>query len=211
VADVPLMLDISDEELAAIKADLNLPEQEVSDEAASIPIEMPKRKRGRPKGSKTRGKFDSIKSNNDPEPEERDAGTVSFPPAPLTKRDEREVASRLASILTGGTGVLGMAKPYLEMTEEEARAIADPLSSYLVRNADTMPIARQVLENYDLLAITLGVMAYVVRVYRDRSAELVEIKRRSGSTTLSRVGTATETPESGPEVREGNFVSVPFG
>ncbi len=194
----------SPEEIAAIKADLQLPESEVSEEVESAPIEQPiKRKRGRPR--------------KHPLPEgSEDKGSGTTPlisPAPLNKRDEKEVSTRLQSMLKGGTGIAGNVKPYLEMTDEEAKAIADPLSSYLVRNADTIPVARQVLENYDLLAIMFGVMAYVARVYSDRSAELANQRKEAGpgGKALARMEQLTTPSPNGSEIRQGSFVSSPYG
>jgi hypothetical protein len=188
--------EFDEEAIANIRANLGIPDVEETDEKPFIP-EPPRR----------RAKINRRKSRDDYEEPEPTRPEV-IPPAPLTKRDEREVDKRLQNILLGATGMLGIAKPYLEMTEEEAKAISEPLSSYLVRNADTIPIAHQVLENYDLLAITLGVMAYVVRVYRDRSEEVAE-QVASKRTLVDRVGSATETPENRSEVRTGGVVT-PF-
>jgi hypothetical protein len=102
--------------------------------------------------------------------EERDL----FPPAPLTRRDEKDVAKRLQQILLGVTGIGGVLKPYIPMTEEEAKAIADPLASFLIRNEPTNAIAKEIVENYDVLAILTGTGAYVTRVWHDRKKELEE-------------------------------------
>jgi hypothetical protein len=200
MSDIPAF-DFDLDEMAAIREQLQSEVPAVETVISETPVQ-PKR-RGRPPGSKNRAKVVS------------EDGIDPFPvgPAPLTKRDEREVSSRLTNILTGGTGVLSLAKDYLVMTDDEAKAIADPLASYLVRNADVMPIARQVLENYDLAAITLGVAAYSVRVYHDRSIEVAATKRERKSSALDRVGTATDDNQSGQEVRSlTNFIpSAPSG
>lgn len=202
-------ITLSEEEIASIKADLGVPAQEVIGEPESdpLPVAPIKRKRGRPR------KHPLPESLSDTTQPTQESPSPNFPPAPLTKRDEREVASRLVSMLQGGTGILGQAKPYLEMTEEEAKAIAEPLSSYLVRNADTTPVARQILENYDLLAIVLGVMAYVARVYHDRSEEVKASAAANpvGTKTLDRISELTSRSKAGQEVRESDFVSTPNG
>lgn len=163
----------SEDEIAKIKAELGAVDV---DESQPQPINeiRPKRKPGRPR------------KNPLPATEPESVSPVSFPPAQLTKRDEREVAERLANILSGTTGMAGMVKPYLPMTDEEAKAIAEPLASYLIRNEPTQGIAREILENYDLLAIVLGVGSYTLRVYSDRKSEL-QSKRPDNNATMERV------------------------
>lgn len=170
------MVDLSDikfdqSEIDAIREKLALPEPPDGDGTLEQPA--PRRRRGRPPG---------VKNKVTIEQEE----PAILAPATLTKRNEREVAERLQNMLMGGTGILGMAKPYLPMTKDEAEAIAVPLASYLVRNADTIPIAHQILENYDLAAILLGTAAYTARVYNDRRDE-VATERANNRTTLDRV------------------------
>lgn len=134
---------------------------------------------------------------------------VEFKPAPLTKREEREVAKRLADMLTGGTGMASIVRPYLAMTDEEAEAIATPLASYLVRNEPTSGVAREILENYDLLAMTLGVGAYGVRIYHDRREELAA-RRPANTEALQRISEIQNAPD-GRFAYEGNGpeVSIP--
>jgi hypothetical protein len=171
-------------EIDFVKGELGLPPDEVSvlDEVE----EAPKGRRGRKPTS---------------------LATTPLPPAPLRKADEREVAKRLQNIMQGGTGILGNIKDYIPMTDEEAEAICVPLSSYLVRNADTIPVARQVLENYDLAAITIGVGAYVVRVYHDRREEVAVNRESSGATFIDRIHPTNSNGESEPEVWAGGFIS----
>lgn len=187
------------------------PPDNVADTFVQPPV---KRKRGRPR------KY-PVSETGTTVPELMEESTKldsPLPPAKLGKRDEREVAERIANILMGGTGIASQAKDYLAMTEDEAKAIADPLSSYLVRNADTIPIAGQILENYDLLAITLGVLAYSVRIYRDRTNELAEARTntndegRNGRRSLAEVvGQHTTSTNNGQEQGSTNFISTPYG
>lgn len=188
-SDIP-SVEFSPEEIERIKNSFGIADVEAP--IASDPETLPRRGRRR-------------KKSLDVDTEETPSDDIPFKPAPLTKRDEREVYERLQNILVGGTGILSNAKPYFQMTDDEAKAIAEPLSSYLVRNADTIPIARQVLENYDLLAITIGVMAYVVRVYSDRQEEISE--RQPKRPTLSRLEQLTQNPDNGSEIRQDSFVS----
>ena len=181
--------DFSADDLASVKAELGL--SDIDESVVSIPQvqPQPKRRRGRPRKH-------PLPEGSQP----LESSTVEkiIEPAKLTKRDEREVAERLSKLLTGATGLASIAtKPYVEMTDEEAKDIAEPLSSYLVRNADTIPIARQILENYDLAAITLGVIAYLVRIYGDRRNELAsrpqsQSERNTQRPTLVRVSEIQE-------------------
>lgn len=167
------------DEIEAIKASLGAVNVDESQETPTSEI-RPKR-RGRPPGSKNKPSQPVLEYSTD-----LGSGHVDLPPAPLTKREEREVASRLANILTGATGMAGIVKPYLPMTDEEAAAIAEPLASYLIRNEPTNGIAREILENYDLIAMTFGVGAYGVRVYHDRKIE-VESKRPANTEAIQRI------------------------
>jgi hypothetical protein len=99
-----------------------------------------------------------------------------LPAAPLTKYEEKQVAERLQNILQGMTGVVGVANPVFEMTEDEAKAIAEPLSSYLIRMQPTSKVAKQILDEYDLVAVATGSAAYGVRVYKDLKKERDAVK-----------------------------------
>lgn len=198
MSDIPEFV-FDPDEIAAIKASLGAVDV---DESQDTPIsEIRPKRRGRPPGSKNK----IYETVDQPET----APGVSLPAAPLTKREEREVASRLENILTGATGMAGMVKPYLPMTDEEAKAIAEPLASYLVRNEATSGIAREILENYDLLALTLGVGAYSVRVYRDRKSEVAD-QRPPNTEAIQRVS-SVEATVNGREPNEGTRpqVSIP--
>lgn len=188
----------SPEEIANIKASVGAIDV---DEAQDTPVPEtpPKRKPGRPRKNAPVIEIEEPKQDL----------TDSLPPAKLTKREEREVAERLANILTGATGMAGVVKPYIPMTDEEAKAIAEPLASYLIRNESTSGVAREILENYDIVAMMLGVGSYGVRVYNDRKQE-VRDSRPANTTAIQRV---SELPSGtdGREPDEGisNPVSIP--
>lgn len=187
----------SEEEIANIKASLGVTDV---DESQDTPVSevRPRRKPGRPR------------KDSYVEPEPISIGPeLKSPAIPLTKREEKEVAARLANILAGATGMGAFVKPYIPMTDEEAQAIAEPLASYLIRNEATSGVAREILENYDLVAMTLGVGSYAVRVYSDRKHEL-EAERPPNTTAMERI---SERPDqnNGREPDEGinPLISVP--
>ena len=193
--DIP-NFSFSEEEMEKIKNAVGAIEV---DESQKPPIDEPRPRRepGRPR------KYPL------PEPEPVVTPDLKSPAIPLTKREEREVAERLTNIFAGLTGMGAVVKPYLPMTEEEAKAIAEPLASYLVRNEPTSVIAREILENYDLVAMTLGVGAYGVRVYGDRKRE-VAAKRPANTKAMERISEHKES-DNGREPDEGSspFISVP--
>ena len=193
MADVP-DFTFSDDEIAAIKASMGAVDVDETQDAPTSEI-RPKR-RGRPPGSKNKSTAPVLEYSTD-----LGSGHVELPAAPLTKREEREVATRIGNILTGATGMAGIAKPYLPMTDEEAAAIAEPLASYLIRNEPTNGIAREILENYDLLAMTLGVGSYSVRVWHDRQVEIAA-KRPANTEAIQRVS-AIQASGNGREPHEG--------
>ncbi len=197
--DLPAF-EFSEEEIASIKASVGA--VDVDPSLVPVPEEAPRpKRRGRPPGSKNKSTLAAETASP--------KLTVELPAAPLTKREEREVATRLANILSGATGMTGVVKPYLPMTDEEAKAIAEPLASYLVRNEPTSGIAREILENYDLLAMALGVGAYTVRVYSDRRAEVAE-RRPDNTTAIQRVSDIqASTDGRGSDERVSTLVSVP--
>lgn len=149
-----------------------------------------KRGRGRPPGSKNRPKPDDFapKYTNP-----ADVPTLTTPP--LSTRDQKEVAKRLAGILEGVTGVASVAKPYFQMTPEEAEAIATPLSTYLIRQEATSGVAKQILEEYDMAAFAIALAAYAVRVYLDMKAERDEIKKEKAAKNVTPAAVADEKRE----------------
>jgi len=163
---VPSVVMPDEDERARIREQF----QNLIKEAETSPEQpAPKRGRGRPRGSTNKAKpsdFEPVYTD----PEDRPLPTLETPP--LTQRDQREVAKRLAGILSGVTGVASVAKPYFQMTDEEAEAIATPLSTYLLRQEQIgSGFAKQVLEEYDLAAFAIALAAYVVRVYLDFKKE----------------------------------------
>lgn len=170
----PQMQSLSEEEKAAIRAQFQVAMNEVESESppsAEVSAEPapPRRRRGRPPGSKNRPKPTDYAPVNETPP------TLATPP--LTTRDQREVATRLAGILSGVTGVASVVRPYFQMTDDEANAIAIPLTSYLIRTESTSGMARQILDEYDVAAFVIAAAAYLVRVYRDFDSERKEVRR----------------------------------
>jgi hypothetical protein len=199
-----------EEKLQAIRDQLGIdPSEAPTVETAPINEPPPvKRRRGRPRKH-------PVSETGTTVPELAEEAGVPLAPGKLTKRNEKDVAERLVNMLMAGTGIASQAKPYLAMTEEEAKAISDPLASYLVRNADTVQVAEQILENYDLLAIILGVLAYTVRIYRDRVDEVTEQRKlrpvaNANPTALDRISKLTDASSAGPENGYDGFVSTPY-
>lgn len=200
MVDDAVLPNFSSEDLDAIRAELHA--TKIDETVTPVPstFVQPKRRRGRPRKNPLPVDSGEIEAST---PEK------FITPAKLTKRDEREVADRLAKLMTGLTGLAAVAtQPYVEMRDDEAKDIAEPLASYLIRNADTIPVANQILENYDLAAIVLGVMAYVVRVYGERRVELAERPKprpvaiggnNSQRTAISRVSEIQEQTNAGQQ------------
>lgn len=186
----------SEDEIANIKASLGAVDVDETQDAPVNEI-RPRRKPGRPR------------KNPLPEPEVSTSPEFKSPAIPLTRREEREVAERLANILGGITGMGGVVKPYIPMTDEEAKAIAEPLASYLIRNEPTSGIAREILQNYDIVAMVLGVGSYGVRVYSDRKHELAA-ERPDNTTATQRVSEHSgQSNGRQPNEGVGSLVSIP--
>lgn len=166
--------------LRASIGDVEIPTTPIEEPTFTEPIV--KRRRGRPRKNPLPETTESIDTSF------IDEAPVVFAPVPLTKRAEKDVAERLQQIFTGGTSIPSMMldKEYLKMTDEEAAAIAVPLASYLSRNADTIPVARQIIENYDLAGVILGVLMYTMRLYRDRKLEVDSTKQASRTSVEQR-------------------------
>lgn len=212
--ETPVIANVGPELLEAIRANLEVNQVPTADVPETF-VQPVKRKRGRPRKHPV-----SETGTTVPELAAEEAARTGtpLPAAKLGKRDEREVSERIANMLLAGTGIASQAKSYLAMTDDEAKAIADPLSSYLVRNADTIPVAQQVLENYDLLAITLGILAYAVRIYRERTDEIAEQRAQRATgvngdyrSALDVVGQHSASTNNGQAEGSPTFVSSPYG
>lgn len=217
-ADTPQIANLDPERLRAIRDTLGLGPNDVPE--TILPPEpvaeaKPKRRRGRPRKYPV-----SETGTTVPELAAEEAARTGtpIPPATLSKKSEKEVAERLSNMLMAATGIASQAKPYLAMTDEEAKAISDPLASYLTRTAETVVVAQQILENYDLLAIVLGVLAYTVRIYRDRTNELAaqRVANASNPNNARRplseiVGQSPVSADGGQTNGNVSFISSPYG
>lgn len=84
-----------------------------------------------------------------------------------TARDEKEVAKRFKSLLTGATGLPALARPHFQMTDEEAEDISEPLAAYMVRQEPLIPLVQEILDYTDVAAFSIATLAYIVRVWID--------------------------------------------
>jgi hypothetical protein len=174
-------IETDPEELARVRAEFT---GLIQDAESSGEQPLPKRGRGRPRGSKNRSSPKDFEPYRPEREEEDPLPTLASPP--LTARDQREVAKRLAGILQGVTGVASVAKPYFAMTDKEAEGIATPLSTYLLRQEQFGSAgARQILEEYDLAAFVIAMAAYVVRVYLDFQKEREDAKSTSSNPSVA--------------------------
>lgn len=141
----------------------------------------PKRRRGRPKGSRNRPRFDEagnpIGSSSGRTP------AIHYG----NKRDSTEVSKRLQSIMVGGTGILSVVRPHFQMRDEEAKDIADPLTSYLLRQEQFSPRIREFLDKYDIVAAALAFITYLVRVWVD------DTNYRNAAATRNRAETVVDS------------------
>lgn len=198
MADEIPNFSFTEEEIANIKASVGAVDV---DESQETPVDevRPKQRRTPKRSSKPVSESeDTI-----------DSPSLKSPAIPLTRREEKEVAARLANILAGFTGMGGVVKPYIPMTDDEATAIAEPLASYLIRNEPTSGIAREILENYDIVAMMLGVGSYGVRVYSDRKRELAT-NRPNNTEAMERIQESqTSSNGRGPDEGASTIISVP--
>lgn len=111
-------------------------------------VATPKR-RGRPPGSKNR--------SNVPLP---NLGSI-------VKGRAGDLSIRGQAILKGTTGLGAIWRPHILMTDEEAQAICDPLASYLVRQAEYSEVIAEFIDRWDLFAVVIATLAYLVRVIKE--------------------------------------------
>jgi hypothetical protein len=114
-------------------------------------IPAPK-KRGRPLGSKNRVSI---------------GGNLPTLSTGVKGRVASDLSVRGQQILIGTTGLGAIWRPHILMTEEEARAICDPLASYLVRQAEYSEVIAEFIDRWDLFAVVIATLAYLVRVIKE--------------------------------------------
>lgn len=135
--------------------------------------------------------------------------TYGTKPKLATVRDAREVEKRVAKLLTGATGVASVWREHIQMTDQEASDIADPLSAYLIRQEEFSTHVKDFLDHYDLAAAGIAFLAYLVRVYKDdieyrqqrQSPDVVEA-RTIRRTSRKRDETTDATPRPLEVVKE---------
>lgn len=121
-----------------------------------IPV---RRGRGRPKGSKNRtGGGAGIPTPSDVETK-------------LSGRLAKDVSLRTQQVLKGITRIPALWVEPIQMQDQEAQDIADPLASYATRKAEESTalgeFLRTSLENFDLVAAGIGISSYIIRVAKD--------------------------------------------
>lgn len=115
--------------------------------------EQPKRRRGRPKGSKN-----------------RPGGSLPIGQGESTNvsgRLAKDVSLRTQQVLKGASSIPAIWRPAFQMHDIEATNIADPLASYATRQAELSPIVAKLIDDFDLVAAIIGIGAYAVRVYKE--------------------------------------------
>jgi len=149
-------------------------------EGTSPETSTPRRRRGRPPGSRNRPKDGSIDDVTRP----RESN--------LRGRTAKELSGRSQQILTTVTGIpaVMLNRDHVKMSDEEARNICDPLSQYLMRQVGNEKIENFV-ERWDIIAVIVGVVAYLTRVIRD---ERDSRNQRLPQQSRPRVVEATATP-----------------
>lgn len=85
----------------------------------------------------------------------------------VTGRTAKELSVRGQAILQGISAVPALWKPHFLMTDDEAKSIMDPLSSYLVRQAEYNEVISEFIDRWDLVAFLVAMVAYMTRVVRD--------------------------------------------
>lgn len=156
--------------------------------------EIPKKRRGRPKGSKNRTSLpigEGEKTN-------------------VSGRLAKDVSLRTQQVLKGASSIPAIWRPAFQMHDIEATNIADPLASYATRQAELSPIVAKLIDDFDLVAAIIGVGAYAVRVYKENGEWIAEHanelsgsqQRRSSGTRQTPMGNSRESiPQSQPAQR----------
>lgn len=129
------------------------------DSDSTIPSNvMGRRGRGRPKGSRNKPKDGGIPTPPDVETK-------------LSGRLAKDVSLRLQQTLKGVTKIPALWIEPVQMQDQEAQDIADPLASYATRKAEESTalgeFLRGSLENFDLVAAGIGISSYIIRVAKD--------------------------------------------
>lgn len=161
----------------------------------------------------------------------RDAGLGSTPPISkqrgrlkgstnkiTSRRDTKEVAKRLQGILEGATGIPAVWHEHIQMTDEEAQSIAEPMSEWLVRQEGNSELIREFLDTYDIVAAAFAVLAYLVRVWRDEAEyrRTNSERRPANQSNVTRAAEQQEQTGENPEQRttdngESNpWISAPY-
>jgi hypothetical protein len=151
--------------LADVQPAVELAEQDEAKEiehdfaAPIIAEERPKRKRGRPRGSKNR----TIVGETLHEIGEKTGELYD------KKQIVHEASEKSQIILTVGTSIGGKVYPPMKMTDEEAEWICDPGASIMVRHLGVEQ-AKEFIDRFDYFNFALGLTNYAVRVYEDDKA-----------------------------------------
>lgn len=131
------------------------PNEEVPTQPTQPEESAPPKRRGRRPGSKNRPKSEVQLEN---------------PNLPLTsalrRKTDQELSQRAQGILIGATKIPSVINPHIEMRQDEAQAIADPLVSYAKAHVDSERI-EQFVEQWDLIAVGIASAAYGMRVVKE--------------------------------------------
>lgn len=205
----PVFESIEDLHLRSVSAPSNSTIQDYEEVQidTDIPIQTEgKRRRGRPKGSKNKV-----------------GGNLPIDPnlsTGVTGRLAKDVSLRTQQVLKGASSVPAIWRPYFQMHDIEAQNIADPLASYATRKAEISPIVARLVDDFDLVAASIGIIAYGVRVYKDNQDWIKEHGNTDNrGTQRTRQGTMGESrgpiPQSqstqgfNPAAENGNNVNQP--
>lgn len=110
------------------------------------------------------------------------------------KKLETSIAGRSSDMMVGLTGLAGMftGREHLQMTESEADAIAIPLASYMASRYEQVEWVGEVIDRWDLVAVSIGLLTYLIRVWREDvayRAERAATRNLGGAPRSRREGT----------------------